>query len=274
MTAKDITADPIATLLPQSFQTIPWYHFSVDDVFDSLIEITLKDIPLFEHPFFALMKEMHDIYDVQVDLELFWGKEIDGVFYTLREMKDVSKEIKEQGSWLRFGPHAYNYMVAPFEQTREEQIEVFNNIYSEIDRFAGRQFYATWVRLHYYSESYELASYFKERGVTALFSTDREAGSHRMPPPIAQSLLQTGFATYEDAHFIRTQFRVEVLTNHRDSEEDLQKMFTDALEQFGYIIFYSHEYEFARSEVRNMFRTIFKVLTSLGVVSIKQSTPL
>ncbi len=272
MTVKNLTTDPIAALLPSQFVTTPWYHFSVDDVFDSLIEITLKDITLFEHPFFALMKEMHDIYNVQVDLELFWGKEIDGVFYTLREMKDVRKEIAEHGSWLRFGPHAYNYMVAPFEQTPAEQIEVFDNIYNEIDRFAGRQFYATWVRLHYYSESYELASYFKARGVTALFSTDREAGSHRMPSEIAQSLLQTGFATYENAHFIRTQFRVEVLTNHRDREEDLRGMFEDALLRFGYIIFYSHEYEFARSEVRNMFRTIFKVLDRLGVVSIQQSS--
>ena len=30
----------------------PFYHFSVDDVFEALIEITDKGIDVFEHPFF------------------------------------------------------------------------------------------------------------------------------------------------------------------------------------------------------------------------------
>ena len=270
MNLKNISTESIGKFVPLVFHNVPWYHFSIDDVFDSLIDVTTKNIKLFENPFFALMKEVHDLYGTQVDLELFYEKEIDGVVYTLEDVRDLSEELSESGGWLRFGPHAKNYEVAPFEQTPEEQEIIFDKIYSEIDRFAGRKYYAKWVRLHYYSESYELATYFKSRGVTALFSTDREAGSHRMSELVAKSLLEIGFASYEEANFIRTQYRVEVFTNRRQSEEDLRLLFIDSLEKYGYIIFYSHEYEFARSEVRSMTRKTFRVLNELGIKSIEQ----
>lgn len=266
---KTLPAD-LEQLLPVELNNTPWYHFSVDDVFDSLIDVTLRDIPLFSHPFFSLMKEVHDEYGAQVDLELFWEKEIDGTLYTLRDVRNVTAELEASGGWLRFGPHALSYMIAPFEQFPTEQIIVFDKIYEEINRFAGKAFYTNWVRLHYYSESYELASYFKEKGVTALFSTDREVGSHRMPKEIGAKLVGEGFATFDDMSFIRTQFRVEVFTNNRNTEEEITQLFVEALAKYGFIIFYSHEYEFARSEVRNMFRRIFKVLRVLEIKSISQ----
>ena len=252
MQLRDISADPIGQYVPAEFHNVPWYHFSVDDVFDSLIEVTQKDMPLFEHPFFALMREMHEFADTQVDLELFFEKEIDGKRCTLADVRDLSGELEEAGDWLRFGPHAKSYLVAPFEQTPEEQRAVFDDIYREIDRFAGKQLRAEWIRLHYYSESYELADYFKGQGVTMLYSTDRPVGSHRMPPPLAEVLLREGFVEYKDMNFIRTQYRVEVFTNNRVTDAELREMFLHSLKKFGYITFYSHEYEFARSEVRNM----------------------
>ena len=65
-----------------------WYHFSVDDVFECLIEVTDKDMPLFEHPFFKLLKEMHNLYDISVGLNLFYEKEIGGIVRSLKEVRD------------------------------------------------------------------------------------------------------------------------------------------------------------------------------------------
>ena len=206
MNRHDISTDPIADLVPPEFLNKAWYHFSVDDVFDSLIDVTKRDIPLFSHPFFTLLKEINDQYDILVDLELFWSKEIDGVVYTLKDVRDLNSEIREVGSWLRFAPHAYSYKVPPFEQTSDEREEVFDCIYNEIDRFAGPDLYGKWVRLHYYSEMYEMADYFQQKKVSALFTTDRSVGSHRMPNEVANHLLQFGFAQFEGMNFIRTQF--------------------------------------------------------------------
>ena len=92
MNLKDISLEPIGKLVASDFHNLPWYHFSIDDVFDSLIEVTVKNIPLFKHPFFSLMKEVHDKYGTQVDLELFWEREIDGTLYTLADVRDLKEE--------------------------------------------------------------------------------------------------------------------------------------------------------------------------------------
>jgi hypothetical protein len=260
-------------MLPTSFGKKippgPWYHFSIDDVFDSLIELTDKGIPLFDHSFFRMLKEAHDRFGTYVDLELFWQREIDGTLRTLEEVRSLKEELENEGGWIKFGPHALDYATAPFEQSPAEQRDVFDNIYHEIERIAGKEYCAEWIRLHFYSESYELADYFKERGVTALFSTDRPIGAHRLPPEAGGDLYAKGIAKYGDMNFIRTQFRVEYFTNKRCTKEDLRALFQDAINKYGYITVYSHEYEFARSEVRSMLRIMLEALGDLGVQSIR-----
>ncbi len=244
-------------------------HFSVDDVFESLIEVTDQNIPLFDHPMFALLREMHDLYGTQVDLYLFSQKEVGGVLRTLSDVRVIRDEIINSGSWLRFGPHAFSFEVAPHAQSPSEQIEVFNAIYKEIDRFAGKDMYASYVRLHYYSESYELADYFKEKGVESLFSTDRPAGSYRMSDEVKKQLVDEGSAMYMDAHFIRTQFRVEFFVDEKQTKEGLRNLFTGSLNKYGYIVLYTHEYEFVRTEICDMIRLAFSMLNEMKISSFQ-----
>lgn len=269
MIIENIKFDPLKSLLSEN-QINPWYHFSIDDVFECLIEVTDKNIPLFDHPMFSLLKDLHDKYGIRVGLNLFFQKEINGKVRTLKEVRDLKEEIISSGGWLYFGPHALDFDNSPFNQNKEEQIKTFDMIYDEIDRIAGKETYEKWVRLHFYSESYELATYFKERGVEALFSTDRPAGSHRMPEEIKNNLIQNGCATYEGMNFIRTQFRVEFLTETNPSIEDLEKTFKESLEKFGYIILYTHEYEFLRKEICDTLERSVEALNNLSIFSLKK----
>ncbi len=260
---------PLSELLDIEAPAPPWYHFSIDDMFDVLIEVTDKNMPLFQHPLMALLKEMHDRYGMHVDLELFYQKEIDGFVRTLKEVRSLREELLAAGDWIHFGPHALDYQTAPFEQSPEDQKKVFDDIYREIDRFAGSDMHGQWVRLHFYSESFELGEYFRGHGVTALLSTDRAAGSHRMSDEVKKLLPEQGCAQFQGTNFIRTQFRVEEFTNTRLTEEAIEKLFKDAIERFGYIIIYSHEYEYARAEVRAMMRRTMAMLHKLNIPSIK-----
>ncbi len=250
--------------------TQPWYHFSVDDVFQSLIEVTDKNISLFEHPHFSLLREMHNLYGVRVGLNLFFQKEIDGRIRSLREVRDLRGELKDSGDWIFFGPHALDFDNAPHQQTQDQQITTFDSIYKEIDRFAGNNRYAKWVRLHFYSESYELADYFKLKGVEALFSTDRPVYSHRMPDEIKSDLQIIGSATYREANFIRTQFRVEFFVDQNLKQEEIEVLFEKTVSQFGYIIIYTHEYEFDRKEIHDMICTVFAALEKLSIKSVRR----
>lgn len=248
----------------------PWFHFSIDDVFDSLIEVTDKNIPLFKHPYFSLLKEMHDRYGVTVGLHLFFQKEIDGKLRNLCDVRDLKKEILDAGGWIYFGPHALDHETAPYNQSKDEQIAVFNRTYDEIDRFAGKNSYARWVRLHYYSESYELADYFTKRGVTALFSTDRSVGSHRMPQNIKDRLNNIGRASHKGMDFIRTQFRVEFFADDNLNKQAIENLFKESLVKYGYIILYTHEYEFVRREVCEALKMSFEALDRLSIKSLKK----
>lgn len=225
------------------------FHFSVDDVIDSLIEITDLDIPVFDHPTFQKFKDIHDKWGLTIDLYLFFQKEIDGVMRNLTEVRDVRKELREAGNFIKFGAHALDYDHPPYNQTPLELEEVFSKTYAEIKRFAGEDNYSQEVRLHFYSEMYELAQFFSKYGVSSLFSTDRDIGSYRMPPIHAEDLLLRGATLYEKLRFIRTHFRLEFLINDNLSKKQLSDLYEKMRVEHGHVVCYTHECEFSKPEI-------------------------
>lgn len=258
----------IGLRLGSSQQPQKKYHFSVDDVFDSLIEVTDRGIPLKEHIFFAILWDRWKKYGLKTGLYLFYQKDINGSLRTLKEVRDISDELKDE--WLMFGPHAFNPMTPPYSQSVEEQKFVFDGIYQQIERFAGN-YRSNYVRLHYYSESYELGEYFKGKGVRALFTTDKSAGSHRMPNKNRDELIGKGCTNYNQCDFIRTNFRVEILANESLNYEDILSLFTKTIDLHSDIVIYAHEYEFQRAEVCDMFNLCIDILE--GSLNMKSISP-
>jgi len=151
------------------------------------------------------------------------------------------------------------------------QTALFAGIYNQIDRFAGKDMYCSWVRLHYFSELYEQGPYFAEKGVTALLTTDRPAGSYRMGEEVASQLNTFGFSRFNSTNFIRTHFRLEDFANARLSEGEIREEFVRTIKQYGFIVMLAHEYELTRPEVRSMLIQVMNVLKSLGVCNYNQS---
>ncbi len=237
------------------------FHFSVDDVIDSLIEVTDRNMPLFEHPIFRMFKELHGRYGFSVDLYLFHRKEVNGRVRSLTEVRDLRAELEAAGDFIRFGPHALDYGSAPYNQTPGEAQAVMVSTYREIDRFAGNERRSREVRLHFYSEMYELADFFSENGAAVLFSTDRPVGSYRMPQMHANELLEKGTTTYERAKFVRTQFRLEFLAEEDLSESGLKSLYDNMREKYGYVVCYTHECEFARPEICKLLEMSTRITT-------------
>ena len=228
------------------------FHFSVDDVIDALIEVTDKQIPMFQHPTFGLFKELNDRYGLTVDLYLFYQKEINGVVRTLSEVRDLRLELETAGNFLRFGPHALDYPNPPHSQTPEEAEASMERIYKEIDRFAGQKHKSKELRLHFYSETYELADFFTKNGVDLLFSTDRAVGSYRLPISRTKKLLQKGEVSYLGTKFVRTHYRLEFLAEEKTSDSELKKYYDQMLSSYGYVVCYTHECELSRPEIRSL----------------------
>lgn len=239
----------------------PSYHFSVDDVFGALVEAAAL-ASVFEHPLFALLREAHARFGTETDLYLFHARDCDGVRQTLASVPSRLRAELEPLAWLRLGPHALDAATPPYAQPVADQEAVFAATFAAIDRFAGPARRSVGLRLHYFSEAYEAAPRLLYEGVRALFLTDRDAVSYRLPPEARATLAETGRVAHAGLELLRSHARVEDLDPAIEARAD------DALARHGYFALFTHERELARPEVRaHLFRTLEHV-TRRGLAQV------
>ena len=159
---------------------LPFYHFSVDDVFASLLEMPdCESVPVPQ--MLRFLVDLHQSYGTQTDLYVF----LQGTCGRRpRSLLDLSSRVCARVNALpgiRFGPHALDYATAPYAQSLEEQRRTFDELYRAIAHFVGPRQASRWVRLHYFSECFELAPFWRDKGVEALLLTDKEAIAYRLP---------------------------------------------------------------------------------------------
>ena len=71
----------------------PFYHFSIDDVIDSLIQVSDSSSDLFSNYFFEFLETIHKKYDVKIDLYCFYQKIFQNKLRNLTEVSDQYKKI-------------------------------------------------------------------------------------------------------------------------------------------------------------------------------------
>jgi hypothetical protein len=246
----------------------PFYHFSIDDVIDSLIEVSDCSDGIFSQPFFNFLNVIHKKYNTNIDLYCFYQKNITNTPITLNDISDKHKEIFSKNTWLRFGPHALDTETAPYSQTPKQQIQLFDSIYKEIERFSGTSSKCELIRLHFFTESYELSDYFHSKKVHSLFTTDKPAISHRMNDHVKSELKNRGHATFNGIDFIRSHFRIETIIEQNLSNKEIIDLLEYYLSTYGFVIFLTHEYELVRPEIKNTIEFILNYLYQHNVKSI------
>ena len=225
------------------------FHFSVDDVFESLIEISDSNKRLRDHWFFSYLYEIYKKYNIKIAVYLFYEQKINNRLRNLTQVKNIKKHLSE--NWLYFGAHALNYNNPPHKLSLQLQKRHMNQIYKEIIRFAGKKYLARKVRLHEYSECYELKNELKKYKVESLFATDRKTATYRMLNQNRRELLDRGHTTFKGMNFIRTDFRVEnMITKSKDINI---KKIKNVMKNKNFLTIYTHEYELKKKICRNNF---------------------
>ena len=248
-------------------ECMKFYHFSIDDIFDSLIEVTDSNIALFEHPFFAFLQSLHVDYAISVELYLFYQKMLNG---RLRNLSQVSSRLNKyfiSAPWLRLGPHALDYDTAPYIQSPAEQRKTFNAIYEEIARFAGSNNMSRWLRLHYFSESYELVAYWQSKGVDTLLLTDKPAVAYCLPNKEKETLANSGFAKYQGLNLRRSHERMENLVAEALVGSELQARLAIHLNKHGYLVLFSHEINMSDTKIQDTTRECLSYVKQQGFIS-------
>lgn len=246
----------------------PFYHFSIDDVIDSLIEVSDSSNDFFSHHFFKFLDIIHNKYDVNIDLYCFYQKNIRNKLRTLNDVSDEFKETFINNSWLHLGPHALDYESAPYAQTPNQQMQTFDSIYREIERFSGNPSKCKFLRLHFFTESYELSDYFQTKKVHSLFTTDKPAIAHRLNDTIKSKLGSYGYANFNDISFTRSHFRVETLVEKNFSNKEIEDMLEHHLSIHGFVTFFTHECELVRPEIKRIIEFILSYLKKHKVASV------
>jgi hypothetical protein len=245
-----------------------FYHFSIDDVIDSLIEVSNSSEDFFSHRFFKFLDSIHEKYETNVDLYCFYQKKIGNKLVTLNDVSDKFKQILINNYWLHFGPHALDYESAPYAQTLDKQIQAFDLTYNEIERFSGNVSKCEFVRLHFFSESFELSDYFQEKKTHSLFTTDKLVIAHRLNDDIKSKLRIHGYANFNNIRFIRSHFRIENLIEQNLTYEEISDLLAYNLSNHGFVTFFTHEREIIRPEIQKTIEFILNYLKKHKITSI------
>ena len=124
------------------------FIFTVDDNIRFFKEICERGYgSIFEHPYLAMYKRLHEVYGVKVQLNLFY--ECEG--FCLSDMTDRYKdEWADSADWLKMSFHSRLENVRPYENSGYD--EVFSDcerVNKEILRFAGEKSLAKTTTIHY-----------------------------------------------------------------------------------------------------------------------------
>ncbi len=228
------------------------FHFSVDDVLESLIEITDKKSKLKDHWFFTYLYKIYKDYNIKIAIYLFYEGKINNKLRNLSEVKNLKNELNE--NWLYFGAHALNFENPPHKLKIQSQKKHINKIYKEIIRFAGKKYLARNLRLHEYSECYELKNQLKKYNVKSLFTTDKSIATYRMQNHNRKQLLEKGSTEFKGMNFLRTDLRVENMVKELNVTNN--KKIKKILKNKNFLSIYSHEYELKKKRCRKAFLNI------------------
>ncbi len=144
------------------------YRLGVDDVIWSLENIWRnQDVytSIFDDPFFALYKDLHNQYGTPVHMHIYYQNE-DGSFNLSMFPDKYKEEFQRNGDWLKFGFHSLAdqpdrpYLHASYEQVIREGEKVLR----EILRFAGKEATSRVTSQHWCECPPEVVHAFRDLG--------------------------------------------------------------------------------------------------------------
>ena len=183
---------------------------------------------------------------------------IKGKLRHLSEVRSLKNENSE--GWLKFGAHALNFDTPPYSRTLDQNIADFQNIFQELVRISDDNI-STSIRLHYYSECYEMKPLFESYAIKELFTTDKPTVAYRLSEIDKACLARNGTHLVNGLWFTSTHLRVEDFAKHNSNKLELYEKFSNIMKTTDKLILYSHECEHARGLVRQKLFESIEILT-------------
>ena len=178
--AKTETQECVITVLVTAEEHLMKYRLSSDDNIRFLQELTVGNYAsIFDHPYLAVYKKAHDLYNAKVHLNLFYAFDDkarslfaqSSDYFDLSMMTDRYKEeFIANSHWLKLAFHAKSefpdkpYRYADRKTIRDDAIAV----YKEICRFAGKECISNSTTVHWGEGNREVVRELRALGCTSL----------------------------------------------------------------------------------------------------------
>lgn len=167
ITAVQGTASVTITVLYDQ-HSIPRYRFSLDDNIWFLRDIAEKRYrSVFENPYMALWKRLHDTYGTKVNCNVYFQCED----FNLTMMPDVYRgEWQDNADWFRMTFHALqNDPDRPYIHSGYDEVaHDFDLVTNEIIRFAGPEVTNTFTTIHWGEATRDGCRAVRDRGIRGL----------------------------------------------------------------------------------------------------------
>jgi len=244
------------------------FHFSIDDVLGSLLQLSDWNLKISQQPMLAFLAELHAETGVKSDLYLFLQTiAADGRTRHLKELSGAACEMLRSARHLRYGPHARDYQTAPHAETVYEVTQGMTHLFENIERFSTPDQRSDWVRLHYFSELHELASFWTRHNVQALMTTDKPAVAYRFGQQEIEELTSTGKTEFNGLGFVRSNLRLEFFLEDAADPERFCARMDDHLARQGFVTIFTHEDDLNDERVRKLVAAAARHAQELGIIS-------
>lgn len=249
------------------------YVFTVDDNIIFLKDLTLvHHASVFDHPYLAVYKRLHDKYGLKVQLNLFY-RDQSGEFNLSMMSDEYKSEWEENSDWLKFSFHSEYENVRPYENS--PYCEVYSDmekVNSEILRFAGEKSLGKTTTIHYCQTTQDGVTAVKDNGaigLLGLFGTSEK-------PIISYSLNQADASRVRDGEIVLIDGisfgAIDLIINTKSLEDNL-KFVSENLgknplklmihEQYFYPEYFAYQPDFEQK-----LDTVFSLLHKNGYSSL------
>ncbi len=172
-----ITGDICDIIFTEKGRGTMYYRFSIDDNIWFLRDLSLSEYAsIFDHPYLALLKRLHDTYGARFQFNIYY--ETEG--FDLSQMTDRYRPEWEKASdWLRLSFHGrYDIGEPPYiNASYDEAFADCSAVHREILRFAGDKSLSYFTTIHYCQASDEAKRAFFDCGLRGLVGLFAEGNS-------------------------------------------------------------------------------------------------
>ena len=246
------------------------FCFTVDDNIRFLKELTENQhTSIFDHPYLAMYRQLHEKFDLKVQLNLFYRME----GFDLSEMSDgYYEEFNANSHWLRLSFHSDVETVRPYEFSGYD--EVYGDckrVNDHIKRFASESALAKTTTIHYClatQEGLRALSDNQVMGLLGLFGDWENPGTSYGILEADASKIRSGETVningidFASIDIVLNRFSTESILQQLDGLQDRECIRVMIHEQYFY-----PDYKAFQPEFQEKLTATFEFLTGHGFES-------